>query len=239
MDDITCSLISEHLENPTTLVSHLMGRSPNPASDLDANALSQILAACNDGSRSQRNRKLPAHSNSNGDGQDDGPIGNGSYPSSNRGATPPSGSNANANGNSGGNAGSTTGAGSGGVGAGAGAGAGAGNGAASNTQSSNTGPTAASSGGKLPFNPDNAPFTVTRRSDASKPASGDASFSQDITDDGYDGVSTSQHLSEKSEDKRPTTEEKKNAKSGAKDSKTSDCVGQADSITCGLQGLGL
>jgi hypothetical protein len=251
VDRLTCSLISEHLNNPTSLTSHLLRRSPQSAGGLDTAALSDILASCNKSGNSQHNRKPVDHSHSGG--QDEGTIGNGRYPPFDKAATTSTvGSGGSANAGSG-NASQ--------VGTGAGGGRSdvassnvqpASSSSNSNTSSGNTATTSAaasggngqdaassnsriSSGGnnnRLPFNPASAPYTVTRRTVA--PASHPVEAAPSTASkDAEDEPSPQDFSAHSKSPQRPT----KNTKNNVNHIQQNECVGQVDSITCPLQAL--
>ncbi|KAI0344683.1 hypothetical protein BDW22DRAFT_1427366 [Trametopsis cervina] len=231
VDDITCSMVSKHVEAPTKLVSHLMRRAPAPA--LDASSLSDILAACRSKASSQHNKKLPAHQD-NGSGAAN-ESGNGQYPPYGNSASTAPGSTSGATSASG------TGSGSSGVGANSAASANTG------PQASHAGGSPSSTGGKVPFNPASAPYVVTRRATepsggssppATRPASGKSksNFNSDISDEGYQRPSTPQRSSADGK-RKPSTNHTK--ESNTEDDAPTKCVGQGGPIDCALQGLGL
>lgn len=226
VDGITCSLIKERLNNPATMLGNLAARSPADGFDLAG-----LLQGCSK-SNSERIRK--PHDFSFGDGEGDG---NGS---SGKGATSPVG---NAYGQYPNSASSASSASGNGVGSGSGSAA-----SSSGAQSSNSGSSGSSNGAKVPFNPTNAPNTITRRADsvpfepapptpaevtpkAAEPAEADID-----ADANFKRPKSSQHAAAEDEPERPTLN-KSDTKHDSNPS--SKCVGQAGSLTCGLQALGL
>lgn len=243
VDELTCSLVKERLNIGS--INHLARRA-QPGPDV----LSNILQAC-EKSNSERYRKQ--HDSPFGDGRGSdrdsaqGPIGNSQYPPYGNTAASATSTNSGNGGGSGSSFNPNTGTGSG-------SGSGSGSGA-----SSNTGSSGGNSVNKVPFNPSNAPFTVSRRADTPPvnpppvPQADSApppvrqtvgstptpnpTIGGDADVDGFAPRKASQK-STAAEDKpeHPSVGDKeKQSDSGSK----SDCVGQAGSVTCAVQPLGL